>query len=114
MAVGLPDGQMGNPKWASEYGCRRIVYQELTRITKEIQDGTFFENPALMEAVENCKAKELSLHLFELLSTRCAQSQHTFIRTAELAKKEWAVRGIRALFPCDVIRPHPEKGFARA
>ena len=54
MAVGLPDGQMGNSEVGHlNMGAGRIVYQELTRITKEIQDGTFFENPALMEAVEN-------------------------------------------------------------
>lgn len=58
MAVGLPDGQMGNSEVGHlNMGAGRIVYQELTRITKEIQEGTFFENPALVEAVENCKAK---------------------------------------------------------
>ena len=55
MAVGLPDGQMGNSEVGHlNMGAGRIVYQELTRITKEIQDGTFFENPALMDAVNNC------------------------------------------------------------
>ncbi len=54
MAVGLPDGQMGNSEVGHlNMGAGRIVYQELTRITKEIQDGTFFENPALLKAVEN-------------------------------------------------------------
>ena len=48
MAVGLPEGQMGNSEVGHlNMGAGRIVYQELTRITKEIQDGTFFENPAL-------------------------------------------------------------------
>ena len=48
MAVGLPDGQMGNSEVGHlNMGAGRIVYQELTRITKEIQDGTFFENSAL-------------------------------------------------------------------
>jgi len=52
MAVGLPDGQMGNSEVGHlNMGAGRIVYQELTRITKEIQDGTFFENPALLNAV---------------------------------------------------------------
>ena len=54
LAVGLPDGQMGNSEVGHlNMGAGRIVYQELTRITKEIQEGTFFENPALVEAVEN-------------------------------------------------------------
>ena len=56
MAVGLPDGQMGNSEVGHlNMGAGRIVYQELTRITKSIQDGDFFENPAFLEAVENCK-----------------------------------------------------------
>ena len=54
MAVGLPEGQMGNSEVGHlNMGAGRIVYQELTRITKEIQAGTFFENPALMDAVKN-------------------------------------------------------------
>ena len=54
MAVGLPEGQMGNSEVGHlNMGAGRIVYQELTRITKEIQDGTFFENPALLKA-KNC------------------------------------------------------------
>lgn len=56
MAVGLPDGQMGNSEVGHlNMGAGRIVYQELTRITKEIEDGTFFENEALLNAVKNCK-----------------------------------------------------------
>ena len=65
MAVGLPDGQMGNSEVGHlNMGAGRIVYQELTRITKEIQDGTFFENPELLRAVKNCKEKNSDLHLF--------------------------------------------------
>ena len=64
MAVGLPEGQMGNSEVGHlNMGAGRIVYQELTRITKEIQDGTFFENPALLEAVDNCKAKDSDCYL---------------------------------------------------
>ena len=56
MAVGLPEGQMGNSEVGHlNMGAGRIVYQELTRITKSIQDGDFFENPAFLEAVKNCK-----------------------------------------------------------
>ena len=69
MAVGLPEGQMGNSEVGHlNMGAGRIVYQELTRITKEIQDGTFFENPALLKAVENCKKNGSALHLMGLLS----------------------------------------------
>ena len=58
MAVGLPDGQMGNSEVGhTNIGAGRIVYQELTRITKSISDGDFFENPEFSAAVQNCKKK---------------------------------------------------------
>ena len=89
MAVGLPEGQMGNSEVGHlNMGDGRIVYQELTRITKEIQDGTFFENPALLEAVDNCKAKDSALHLFGLLSDGGVHSHNTHLYgLLELAKK---------------------------
>ena len=89
MAVGLPDGQMGNSEVGHlNMGAGRIVYQELTRITKEIQDGTFFENPALMQAVENCKANNSSLHMFGLLSDGGVHSHNTHLYgLLELAKR---------------------------
>ena len=69
MDVGLPDGQMGNSEVGhTNIGAGRIVYQELTRITKSITDGDFFENEALLKAVENCKKNKSSLHLMGLLS----------------------------------------------
>ena len=56
MAVGLPEGQMGNSEVGHlNMGAGRIVYQELTRITKEIEDGDFFKNEALLAACEECK-----------------------------------------------------------
>ena len=56
MAVGLPDGQMGNSEVGHlNMGAGRIVYQELTRITKEIQDWDFFKNEELFKEMENCK-----------------------------------------------------------
>ncbi|MCI8354300.1 MAG: 2,3-bisphosphoglycerate-independent phosphoglycerate mutase [Lachnospiraceae bacterium] len=89
MAVGLPDGQMGNSEVGHlNMGAGRIVYQELTRITKEIQDGTFFENPALLEAVENCKKNDSSLHMFGLLSDGGVHSHNTHLYgLLELARK---------------------------
>ena len=69
MAVGLPDGQMGNSEVGhTNMGAGRIVYQMLVKITKDIEDGTFFENKALVKAMENCKQKDSSLHLMGLLS----------------------------------------------
>ncbi len=89
MAVGLPEGQMGNSEVGHlNMGAGRIVYQELTRITKEIQDGTFFENPALLTAVENCKKNGSALHLMGLLSDGGVHSHNTHLYgLLELAKK---------------------------
>ena len=89
MAVGLPDGQMGNSEVGHlNMGAGRIVYQELTRITKEIQDGTFFENPALLKAVENCKTNDSALHMFGLLSDGGVHSHNTHLYgLLELAKR---------------------------
>ena len=89
MAVGLPDGQMGNSEVGHlNMGAGRIVYQELTRITKEIQDGTFFENPALVAAMENCKKNDSALHAFGLLSDGGVHSHNTHLYgILEMAKK---------------------------
>lgn len=89
MAVGLPEGQMGNSEVGHlNMGAGRIVYQELTRITKEIQDGTFFENPALLHAVDNCKKNNSALHLFGLLSDGGVHSHNTHLYgLLELAKR---------------------------
>jgi len=89
MAVGLPEGQMGNSEVGHiNMGAGRIVYQELTRITKEIQDGTFFENPALMAAIDNCKKNNSDLHLYGLLSDGGVHSHNTHLYgLLELAKR---------------------------
>lgn len=66
--VGLPDGQMGNSEVGHmNIGAGRIVYQELTRITKSIKDGDFFENPAFLGAVENCRKHDSALHIYGLV-----------------------------------------------
>ncbi|SFR67247.1 2,3-bisphosphoglycerate-independent phosphoglycerate mutase [Anaeromicropila populeti] len=89
MAVGLPEGQMGNSEVGHlNMGAGRIIYQELTRITKEIQDGDFFKNQALLQAVENCKKNNSDLHLFGLLSDGGVHSHNTHMYgLLELAKK---------------------------
>ena len=89
MAEGLPDGQMGNSEVGHlNMGAGRIVYQELTRITKEIEDGTFFENEALLNAVKNCKENRSALHLFGLLSDGGVHSHNTHLYgLLELAKR---------------------------
>ena len=90
MAVGLPDGQMGNSEVGHmNMGAGRIIYQELTRITKEIEDGDFFKNEALLSAIENCKAKNSALHMFGLLSDGGVHSHNTHMYgLLELAKRE--------------------------
>ena len=90
MAVGLPEGQMGNSEVGHlNMGAGRIVYQELTRITKEIQDGDFFKNEALLPAVKNAKENGSALHLFGLLSDGGVHSHITHLfGLLELAKKE--------------------------
>ncbi len=89
MAVGLPEGQMGNSEVGHlNMGAGRIVYQELTRITKEIQDGTFFENEALLAAVENCRKNDSALHMYGLVSDGGVHSHISHIYgLLELAKR---------------------------
>ena len=89
MAVGLPEGQMGNSEVGHlNMGAGRIVYQELTRITKEIEDGTFFENEELVKAMENAKKNNSALHIFGLLSDGGVHSHITHMYgTLEMAKK---------------------------
>ena len=78
--VGLPDGQMGNSEVGhTNIGAGRIVYQELTRITKSIEDGDFFQNPAFLAAVENCKKNGSALHLMGLMSDGGVHSHNTHL-----------------------------------
>lgn len=89
LAVGLPDGQMGNSEVGHlNMGAGRIVYQELTRITKAIEDGDFFENEELLGAIKNCKENNSDLHLFGLLSNGGVHSHITHLYALlELAKR---------------------------
>ncbi len=69
LKVGLPDGQMGNSEVGhTNIGAGRIVYQELTKITKSIEDGDFFAIPEFIEAIENCKKYNSKLHILGLVS----------------------------------------------
>ncbi len=89
MAVGLPDGQMGNSEVGhTNIGAGRIVYQELTRITKSIADGDFFENEALISAVENCKKNDSAFHIMGLVSDGGVHSHNSHIYgIVEFAKR---------------------------
>ncbi len=90
LAVGLPDGQMGNSEVGHlNMGAGRIVYQELTRISKEIEDGTFFQNEALIAGIENVKKNGSALHLYGLLSDGGVHSHNTHLYgLLEMAKRE--------------------------
>ncbi len=90
MDVGLPDGQMGNSEVGhTNMGAGRIVYQELTRITKAIADGDFFNNEALNLAMDNAIKNDSALHLFGLLSDGGVHSHNTHLYgILEMAKKK--------------------------
>ncbi|WBY63938.1 2,3-bisphosphoglycerate-independent phosphoglycerate mutase [Thermocaproicibacter melissae] len=78
--VGLPDGQMGNSEVGhTNIGAGRIVYQDLTRITKSIEDGDFFENSALVAAVDNAAKNGKALHLMGLLSDGGVHSHNSHL-----------------------------------
>ncbi|PKM51716.1 MAG: 2,3-bisphosphoglycerate-independent phosphoglycerate mutase [Firmicutes bacterium HGW-Firmicutes-7] len=87
--VGLPHGQMGNSEVGHlNIGAGRVVYQELTRVTKEIEDGTFFNNEAFIKAINACKENNSALHLFGLLSDGGVHSHNTHLYALlKLAKK---------------------------
>ena len=90
MDVGLPDGQMGNSEVGhTNIGAGRIVYQELTRITKAVQDGSFFENEALVHAMNNAKENGTALHLIGLLSNGGVPSTSTVCWKWQ---KKWALK----------------------
>ncbi len=89
MDVGLPDGQMGNSEVGhTNIGAGRVVYQELTRITKSARDGELYSNEALCKAIENCKEKGSALHFTGLLSDGGVHShiEHLYA-LVEMAKK---------------------------
>lgn len=90
MDVGLPNGQMGNSEVGhTNIGAGRIVYQELTRITKSIEDGDFFENEAFQHAVDQCLWFDSTLHIFGLMSDGGVHSHIDHIcALLELAKKK--------------------------
>ena len=96
MAVGLPEGQMGNSEVGHlNIGAGRVVYQELTRVTKSIDDGDFFSNPILLDCIRKTKAAGGSLHLSGLLSDGGVHSHDSHLYALlELARRE----GLKKVF----------------
>lgn len=90
ISVGLPEGQMGNSEVGHlNIGAGRIVYQDLTRITKSIREGDFFENKTLLNAMKNVRRHDSSLHLIGLLSDGGVHSHIDHLYALlELAKKQ--------------------------
>ncbi|MBQ4293926.1 MAG: 2,3-bisphosphoglycerate-independent phosphoglycerate mutase [Lachnospiraceae bacterium] len=90
LAVGLPDGQMGNSEVGHmNMGAGRIVYQELTRISKEIEDGEFFKNEVLLEGIESAKKSGGDVHIYGLLGPGGVHSHQTHLYgLLELCKRE--------------------------
>lgn len=114
MEVGLPDGQMGNSEVGhTNIGAGRIVYQELTRITKSIQDGDFFENEALLAAVQNAKQNGKALHLVGLLSDGGVHSHSAHLYALlQLAKKQGLTKVyVHAIMDGRDVPPESGKGF---
>ena len=90
LSVGLPDGQMGNSEVGHlNIGAGRIVYQELTRITKSIEDGDFFHKEEFLQAIESAKANNSKIHVMGLVSDGGVHSHNTHLYALlELFKKE--------------------------
>ena len=89
LSVGLPDGQMGNSEVGHmNIGSGRIIYQDLTLITKYIEDGVFFKNEELLRAIDNCKKNNSDLHIWGLLSDGGVHSHNTHLYAIiEMCKK---------------------------
>ena len=95
MAVGLPDGQMGNSEVGhTNIGAGRVVYQELTRISKSIDDGEFFENDALIKASENCLKSNSAMHIMGLVSDGGVHSHNTHLYALLKFAKEKKIENV--------------------
>lgn len=117
MDVGLPDGQMGNSEVGhTNIGAGRVVYQELTRITKSIEDGDFFKNEALVSAVENAAQDGKALHIMGLLSDGGVHSHLTHMYgIVELAKQKGVKNVyIHAFLDGRDVPPSSAKDFVKA
>jgi 2,3-bisphosphoglycerate-independent phosphoglycerate mutase len=114
--VGLPDGQMGNSEVGhTNIGAGRVVYQMLVKITKDIKDGVFFENPALLSAMNNAAQSDKALHLIGLVSNGGVHShQEHLYGLIEMAKKNGVKKVyVHALLDGRDVPPDSGKGFVK-
>ena len=115
--VGLPDGQMGNSEVGHlNIGAGRVVYQELTRITKSIEDGDFFSNEAFLGAVENCKKHNSALHLYGLCSDGGVHSHLTHLYALVKLARENGLKNvfIHCFMDGRDVPPESGKGYIHA
>lgn len=116
-AVGLPAGQMGNSEVGHlNIGTGRVVYQELTRITKSIEDGDFFSNEAFLGAVENCKKHNSALHLYGLCSDGGVHSHLTHLYALVKLARENGLKNvfIHCFMDGRDVPPESGKGYIHA
>ena len=115
--VGLPDGQMGNSEVGhTNIGAGRVVFQDLPRISRAIDDGSFFENEAYNKAMDDCLEKGSSLHLYGLLSDGGVHShiQHLFA-LLQMAKNKGLTRVyVHAFLDGRDVSPTSGKDFVSA
>lgn len=114
MDVGLPKGQMGNSEVGhTNIGAGRIVYQELTRITKSIEDGDFFKKKEFIDAIENCKNNQSKLHLFGLLSDGGVHSHNTHLYALVELAKRYGLKDVyvHCFFDGRDVPPDSAKGY---
>ncbi len=114
--VGLPQGQMGNSEVGhTNIGAGRVVYQMLVKISKDIEDGVFFENPALVQAIEDAKAKDSALHLIGLVSPGGVHShQEHLYGLLRMAKTRGLTRVyVHALLDGRDVPPSSAEGYMR-
>ncbi|MCR8643361.1 2,3-bisphosphoglycerate-independent phosphoglycerate mutase [Paenibacillus sp. N1-5-1-14] len=115
--VGLPEGQMGNSEVGHlNIGAGRVVYQDLTRISKEIREGEFFENPALLGAIRSARDSHKKLHIMGLLSDGGVHAHINHVYALlELAKKENLTEVyIHAFMDGRDVKPDSGKGYMEA
>ncbi len=114
--VGLPDGQMGNSEVGhTNIGAGRVVYQMLVKITKDIRDGVFFENKALLDAMKPLKDTDKALHLIGLVSDGGVHSHEKHIYgLLEMAKRNGVKRVyVHALLDGRDVPPSSGAGYVK-
>ncbi len=114
--VGLPDGQMGNSEVGhTNIGGGRVVFQDLPRISRAIDDGSFFKNEAYNKAMDNCLKNGSSLHLYGLLSDGGVHShiQHLFALLQMAKDKGLEKVYVHCFLDGRDVSPTSGKGFVR-